>query len=61
MPGAHQASYPFGFGKLVPVLAGVEGSVPLIQPYGFHTMHVISVHNFNFVCLLFRLLVPRTV
>jgi len=46
---AHQACYPSGVSKLVPVSGGVElGPAPLIQPRSFDTRRVIRVRSFNF-------------
>jgi len=51
MPGAHQACYPYGVGKLVSVSAGVERSPPLIQPYGFDQysdrVWLVLFHNYK--------------
>jgi len=42
MPVAYQACYPLVVSTLVPDTAGVEGSVPLIQPHGFDIRRVIK-------------------
>jgi hypothetical protein len=40
---AHQACYPFGVGKLVPVSTGVNGSAPQYRPCHGTTMSALKI------------------